>query len=459
MADVQGPKPLVKRTTLNGEPIPTVGWLTDYVEWAASTVPSPPIFHVACGLAWAAFELARRGWIIDNGHQTRPALWWVLTSKSGGGRGLALNCLRQAAINYHLQGEALVDDPVIGFGADMRPPIVDFTGTWEGLWLELESRVYGAANANERRTVALIAHDEFHEVLARGKRHDNYITDLIGMWDQRGEMRRTQVGLRKKDRLDPRKGLITNPAVSAVFTTAEARLYGVLDAAVIESGFASRLLWLSSPAGWDPRLEDSRWLRPISQQDLRTNMRPVTKKMVVWGNATIGSGVIRFTSAVLDLHTEHALEVLSENRRLNDIYTRSPTHLLMLAAVYAAIDSVEEGGPVLVQPKHYELGRTVFRYVGGMYRRLMPLAASAHTPAVLSYLQECGDTGATLGDIAQQLRRDHAQTSREMKALVEHGVLVTGKVQTGRRGRPAILYFHPDFASRIDASGLITARK
>jgi hypothetical protein len=407
------------------------------------------MWHVACGLAFAAFELARRGWTIHEGHLERPALWWSIIANSAEGKGQAISLLRDVVQQYEekARNQGVIDDSTLG----EQSAILDFRGTPEGLSATLEQREYRIGGAPPR-TVGLLVHDELREILLRAKKHDYFTGDLIDCWDQRNEVRRYQLNTRKsKFNTDTRKGVLLRPALSTLFASTEDRLHGLLDREQLAGGFSSRMLWLTTPKGWQhPGLKDPRWYELNSYKGAR--LVPIVRSLMEWSLALLGGGTIVYTAATHALHmqTAHAfaLEHQHDGPILKALLGRRSTQILMIAAVLAGVGRTDSSTirTILVQPPHYEAAVRLYAHV----ERAMVYLCHMSVRSVWHVLED-QPNGMTVRDIAIALDGKHVETAREVEALVRDREILRMQLHTGKRGAPPTLYYHRDFAPALFA--------
>ena len=459
-----------KRTTLtlDDRRLLPEGWVTTYVEDACTAIPSPPVWNLAAALALAAHSLAKSGWTIEGGHRTRTALPFAILSKSGSGKGLAINYLRQFLFDFynaHDLPSVLLDACLKDEDTDTyKAALLEFTGTPEGLFWEMEERLYPAPNIlreDAKASCVLGVHDEMHELFARNRNHPYFFTGIIAAQDQHPEIRRTQVNIKqmKKEKVAGRTGIIPNPALSTLFATAEARLREVIKAEDLTGGFCSRFMWLAQPEDWrDPRTIDDDWLSPRDETD-RDSSLPARVAYRNWLLSIIGidgpPGRIVFDREEIRAwntpNVKHWMSVYA-SADLGEAGARADIHLLMLAAAFAGAEgkiAVDVRGRLIrVEQRHYQLANDLYQHIAKGVAWLFKTGREQDAPTVLELLYS-KPQGLTALEIARALSTRNNDVERWIENLLKQEEVVGACLERGGRGARKHLYFHARFYPQI----------
>lgn len=426
------------------------GWIETYVRWACSRVPAPPIFHVACALSYAAFQLARHGWAVE-GALPRPALWWALLAKSSTGKGLALKCIRalDSALTTYAAGDggtSLLDDVLKDDDepSGYAPGVLDLTGTPEGIFWALESRQY-LDPFNRKRSVLFGVHDEMQEIVGRCNKHDSYENDLHACFDQSNDgLKRQQLNLkRKQDKINGkvRTGVIPYPTLSVVFTSTEDRLIGALVPRQLYGGLCSRFIWLTEPRDWaDPSIKDDSWLDPY---EALTPTRTVVTELARWVGAIADLStrkIIRFSSEGAYAQKRARMRWRDDySTQVKEVTNRYATHLLNLSVVIAAVEAPIEAdtGALEVASAHVELAERLC--LQGIPAARSLAGISDITTRTLQLVER--RPGISRTDVCSALNLDPHTMRETLTMLVEDEELIAVQVFSGKRGRPRWAYF------------------
>lgn len=426
------------------------GWLGRYVEWCGKTTHAPPLFHVAAGLAWSAFELARRGWVLEGTNHKAPGLWFAIIAESGEGKGTAIRRIQRLAGALEGRLPSVLHDTRLKDSA----PVLGVHGSPEGVMHELEHRVYDAPDGSKRACAFLVS-EEFHAVLEMARKNSIFLDYLIQAHDQvdiqihqRGIQRGQDQGTGRV-----RKGSLPHPALSTMFVSTREQMEDVFHAKHVHGGFASRFLWLASPPGWNvfwPREPDQHpeelgmvadayvsWLSRVGHPD-------TVKRIVLPTNGPVNDAVCDWARYVHDNHPKgsHA-RALYVPRVANMTGT--------MACVIAAIETWGGSfdGPVVVSLEHYELARSIACAVCESLASVLEITDSKELRAekdLMTALKQAGTRGLTTMQVRELLPMGLLQLSAILKVHAEHKVIVSHTVRGSKPGRPATYWWLSKFA-------------
>lgn len=423
------------------------GWVGEMVKWAARSTHAPPLFHVAAGLTYAAFELARRGWYFEGvGNEKGPSLWTVVLANSSSGKSTAirrLELIEHACFSQRSFPEML-RDPFSASALFMAE------GSGPGILAAVENRVY-KSQREELRTCVLFKNDEMRSLFETANREDGFLNVLVQIADQPREYRINQRGIQKGEDAG-RKGVMPNPAFSMFLVSSPAQLQGRITDTVTAGGFAGRFLWLASPKDWKVR-----WSAPPEPSAFGAAM--VANRLQRWleriANRGPASAVVVFEphGKTMELHDAwyHRLVDLSPEPIKEAIFQRLPAHTQRLACVIAAVET--EGGtpgrPIYVTPEHYMLAKNIavegYQGVLHMLEIAKPKVVQQENQLV-AFARKRGREGLPLSEAMAVLGRSVGDITKALRALEDFGLLATAMVRRGGRGRPSVYIWASEFA-------------
>lgn len=435
------------------------GWLGRYVTWACKTTHAPPIFHLLCGISYAGFELARRGWWLDGVaggfSQKAPTAWLALMAESGAGKSASLSRLR--AFDAACQKQTpmmLLDSRVEGTS------LVTVRGSYAGVFAELEKRLYSDLRGGER-TVAMLVNDEMHVVLEMARRDPQFGSHFLELHDQ-NDMVFHQRGIQKEEDGD-RRGKLPATALSALFVSTKEQINDIFDERLLHGGFASRFLWF-----YPPRDQWQFW--PVEPGRHEEEMTSVASAFVAWLEAVCdrdqGSARIVLPDGgdVFDAHVAWSMELHerhpygSPNRVL--YVPRMAQATGILASIISTLTATPSSTPISVDLESYQLARNI---VTEAYNSLPTLIELASPRAVqedreaVEFVRSAGIRGVIKEDLIMSLKKTAPAIQATLRSMAEVGWIVCLNVRTGRKGKPRQRFFAPEFAPppelRIGAGG------
>lgn len=207
--------------------LPTGTVLHRYVQWASAIHGSPPVFHLACGIAFLLHELDRRNLrlpkVADVGDYPLTAIF-LLCCQSGTGKTSAINAIQDFS-------RACWSDA----GLDIDP------------WIEPDGSVQGISHAikeqfdeDRNTTSAIFYHQEASSLFAARDSVTELFCKLVDGRTLQSQFRYQQ----KAKKQDPNANKIVNPRVSGILATSEAQLAPHFKEQHRLGGIFTRLLWI-----------------------------------------------------------------------------------------------------------------------------------------------------------------------------------------------------------------------
>ncbi len=207
--------------------LPTGTVLHRYVQWASAIHGSPPVFHLACAIAFLLHELDRRGLslpkVADVGDYPLTAIF-LLCCQSGTGKTSAINAVQDFS-------RACWAD----VGLDIDP------------WIEPDGSVQGISHAvkeqfDEERgtTSAIFYHQEASSLFAARDAVTELFCKLVDGRTLQSQFRYQQ----RAKKQDKNADKIVNPRLSGVLATSEAQLAPHFKEQHRLGGIFTRLLWI-----------------------------------------------------------------------------------------------------------------------------------------------------------------------------------------------------------------------
>lgn len=446
--------PTTPRTTLTPQWVKTFmpgGWLGDYVDWSCATTHTSPTFQLAAGLAFAATELAIRGWKLRNTSYRFPALWFVLLATSGAGKGTAIRRMQSAMTATDSVLPTLYQLP--GFKEGRT---ISMQGTPEGVLFELEQRK--VIDESGQRTTALLINEEFHSMLDLMRRVPAFQDIVLSLHDQidvnvhqRSIQRGTDGGQNSKGR----SGTIPLPCCSTLFVSTEAQLINALNERHLTGGFAPRFFWLGPdelrfwPSEPMPRPEIlerlgvrvSNWIQRLCapSHPNRTITFPT--------EGPCFARHVHFAQKLFDTY----------GTKLNgELYTpRLANQTQVLACVIAAVETLEDSTPlagnVMVREEHYALAQSIAQVAETTVGSLPSITAPRdwrQGKVLLQAIQQAERLGLSTYAATAAYQRTMSATLIELKTLQEMGLIVGLTIAgiPGGQGRPPTYWFASEHA-------------
>ena len=446
------PEPEPEVTTLTPEFLSYLcpqGWLGEHLQWACKTTHAPPIFHLVTGLAFAAFELARRGWWLEGvtSNYKAPFLWVAAIADSGEGKGVAISRIRLLDSLATKKLPTILLDGRCSEEGSLFP----IRGSASGVLADLEKRIYADGTGGER-TCGFLVNDEFEVILELVKRNPEFAATLIEAHDQNTLIFRQRAIQKEED--GDRKGWLPNPALSTVFVSTRQMMADVFSERLLHGGFSSRFFWIS-PREWktfwpdEPplrmheadRVADSyvQWLERIGGDRKPENCRIVFPR----------EGEVR------ELHKAWSLELHERQPRGNpnrSLYVPRLAH--NTAAIACLIAAVETGGipfnaPIEVTSAHYLRAKNL---AIESYHSIPTLVALSRNTEVrqdddmVLLVRGYGRKGTIAREIVKTTNKDLQRVGLALRAAEQLHVLVCLGVKEGAVGRPRQVWFHTEHA-------------
>ena len=428
------------------------GWIGAHLNWACQTTHAPPVLHVMTSLAFAAFELARRGWWLEGvaSNYKAPFLWVAVIADSGEGKGAAISRIRLLDKLAATQMPSMFVDGRCGDEGALFP----VRGSASGVLADLENRIYADGRGGER-TCGFLVNDEFHIVLELAKRNPEFASNLIEAHDQLTLIFR-QRGIQKEEDGE-RKGSLPNPALSTVFVSTKEQLTDVFTERLLHGGFSSRFLWIA-PRNWT-----TFW--PI-EPNLRLPMgEAVAAQYVRWVERIGGDRkpencrvIFPQEGEVLEAHRSWSLELHNRHPRgtpNRSLYVPRLAHATaLMACIIAAVESegLPFNAPITVEAPHYTRARNL---AVESYQSIPTLISLTRTGDVrqdddlIMLAQRMGRKGITAKDAARQVNKDLPRVYAALRAAEQLQLLVALGVRTGGVGRPSVVWWAAEHAPPV----------
>lgn len=427
------------------------GWLGDMVRWAARATHCPPIFHVAAGLTYAAFELARRGWYVQGvGSETGPMLWAAILAGSGQGKSTSIKYLRFIEKAMFSMLPVSLRDPLPGKSTGQFA----LEGSGPGVLAAIENRVY-ETRRGEKRTCSLLVSHEMRSIFDTARKSDGFLTALVKLADQDPDgYELHQRGIQRGED-GGRKGLLPQPTLSAFFASSPAMLHGCITESITTGGFAGRFVWIPSPENWSVV-----WHAPPDPSVLEA--ANIGARLAAWVQriAYVPDGapapVVCFDrhSDAAQIHYEWCEQLLQrfpEEGVERAIFCRLPIHTLRMACVLAVVEAEDfiPGRPIVMQPEHYQLAKNIaVTGFDGVLKMLQLAKAKTvqEESSLLRAVRGAGRRGLSISKAAPILNRSMGEITRTLRAHEELNLLTCATVRMGARHRPAVTMWAPEFA-------------
>lgn len=425
------------------------GWLGEYLDWACKTTHAPPLFHLLAGLSYTAFELARRGWKMEGFgfEQTAPALWIAMLAESGTGKSAALRRIQKFDTLVRERTPVLIRDERVT--PPLTSSLVTIRGSYQGVFTEMEKRIYPDLEGGER-TCCLLLNDEFQVVLEMAKKSPEFSSHFLELSEQ-VDMVFHQRGIQKDE--EGRTGILPRPAISTLFVSTTEQLSDTFNVRLLHGGFSSRFLWFyprewifwpDPPSSFLPKLKlvaakYVQWLEKIANRDskhakifmAKDKSSPVKQMHSNWSTY---------------LHEKHPIG--SPHRVL--YVPRMAEHTALLAALISAAQfEGRHTEPVFVDQRAYEIAKNITYEAYNSMPVLISMARVQETKKddeLQAYARIAGRKGITAVMVSKLVDKPLAQVYHTLRAAVEMENLVKLSVKTGRPGKPATYYFHPECA-------------
>lgn len=427
------------------------GWLGDMVRWASRATHCPPIFHVAAGLAYAAFELARRGWYVQGiGAETGPMLWAAILAGSGQGKSTSIKYLRLIERAMFSMLPESLRDPLPGKSSGQFA----LEGSGPGVLAAIENRVY-KTRRDELRTCSLLVSHEMRSIFDTARKSDGFLTALVKLADQDPDgYELHQRGIQRGEDGN-RKGILPQPTLSAFFASSPAMLHGCITESITTGGFAGRFVWIPSPENWSVVWDAPPDPSPMEAANVGARVAQWVQRIA---HAPDGAPapVVCFDaySEAAQIHYEWCKQLrdrFPEEGVERAIFCRLPIHTLRMACVLAVIEAENfiPGRPVVMQPEHYLLAKNIaVSGFDGVLKMLQLAKAKTvqEESSLLRAVRAQGRKGLSISQAAPILNRSMSEVTRTLRAHEELNLLTCALLQTGRRGRPAMMMWAPEFA-------------
>lgn len=432
------------------------GWLGDMVRWAARATHCPPIFHVAAGLTYAAFELARRGWYFEGvSDETGPMLWAAILAGSGQGKSTSIKYLRLIERAMFSMLPESLRDPLPGKSSGQFA----LEGSGPGVLAAIENRVY-KTRRDELRTCSLLVSHEMRSIFDTARKSDGFLTALVKLADQDPDgYELHQRGIQRGEDGN-RKGILPQPTLSAFFASSPAMLHGCITESITTGGFAGRFVWIPSPENWSVVWHAAPGPSMREAANIGARLAHWVQR-IAYAPDGAPAPVVRFDpcSKAAQIHyhwSKQLLERFPDEGVERAIFCRLPIHTQRMACVLAVIEAEDftPGRPIVMQPEHYQLAKNIA--VAGFegVLQMLQLAKSKtvqEESTLLRIVRARGRQGVSISEAAPILNRSMSEVTRTLRAHEELNLLTCATLRTGARHRPSTMMWAPEFAPPASA--------
>lgn len=419
---------------------PSAGPLHDYVHFMRTVTHAPPALHVACSVPLVAYELARRGFKLAMFDSLN--IWIGMIAPPAAAKTFSLRQVQRFSEDVYQRV----------FGNDLAPqPWISFEGSLPGVLHHIAS----LKKPELPYVPGILCHTEGSKVFSAKEGNSETLCQIYDGDKIKQHLRYMQKaaaeGEEVADEIPPMQ-------MSALLTTTRAALQNVLKLEMLEGGLYSRLLWLYEKLNqvdlqpWPTPNAQGRdalvttwasWLRTLDGLRAGHNLRPE----------------IQFSDEALAFLKDHLFESLKPFMTMESleasVAVRVMPHAARIAACYAAtqlehrIAFTTSGAHLVVQEDDARRAANIVLRAYHSSMRIGRQGTVQHASIsdkrgrIAAEVNKAGIVGLSKRDLYALFggNIDKKALDQLVAELEESEEVISFRMNTGGRGRPAVRYF------------------